>query len=79
MKAQQADELVQSLESRFHHNVHRHEGIAWETVVARVRSVPGALEILGRMEASGGEPDVIGKAIREGLRWTGKERMPSTR
>lgn len=66
MKAQQADELLRSLENRFDHNARRHEGIAWETVVARVRSVPGALEILGRMEASGGEPDVIGKDASTG-------------
>jgi hypothetical protein len=66
MKAQQADELLRSLESRFDYNARRHEGIAWETVVARVRSVPGALEILGRMEASGGEPDVIGKDASTG-------------
>jgi hypothetical protein len=42
--------------------MHRHPGVAWETVLARLEESPTALASLGRMEASGGEPDVIGEA-----------------
>jgi hypothetical protein len=61
MKAQERDELLRSLKSRFDKNAHRHKGIPWEQVLARVQSVSGALKTLGQMEASGGEPDVIGQ------------------
>jgi len=61
MKIQQPDELLRALESRFDENPSRHEGIAWPAVAAKVRSVSRALTTLGRMEASGGEPDVIGR------------------
>lgn len=59
MKTQERDKLLRSLESRFDKNTHRHKGIAWEMVFARVQSAPGALKTLGQMEGSGGEPDVI--------------------
>lgn len=37
----------------------RHAGVAWADVHARLASTPRALESLGAMEATGGEPDVI--------------------
>lgn len=40
--------------------MHRHKGVTWESVLARLESSPTALVSLGQMEASGGEPDVIG-------------------
>ena len=61
MKAQERDELLRSLKGRFDRNAHRHKGIPWEKVFARVQSVSGALKTLGQMESSGGEPDVIGQ------------------
>ena len=41
--------------------MHRHEGVRWETVLARLDAKPSALVSLSQMEASGGEPDVIGQ------------------
>jgi hypothetical protein len=38
----------------------RHEGVAWEHVVARLEANGAALKALANMESSGGEPDVIG-------------------
>ena len=59
MKTHERDRLLRSLESRFHANVHRHTGVAWEQVLERLERTPLALKSLGAMEASGGEPDVI--------------------
>jgi hypothetical protein len=39
--------------------MHRHKGVAWEKVQARLQANPTALKSLGEMEASGGEPDLI--------------------
>lgn len=59
MKTKERDELLGVLKARFEKNKHRHEGITWAVVEARLAKNPGALEPLGAMEASGGEPDVI--------------------
>jgi hypothetical protein len=61
MKAQERDELLRALQARFEKNMHRHKGIAWVEVQARLGSDPGALLSFGAMEATGGEPDVIGR------------------
>ena len=42
--------------------MHRHAGVAWSAVQARLAGDPDALRSLQQMEASGGEPDVIGRA-----------------
>ena len=62
MKAQERDELLRALKARFEKNMHRHEGVAWAEVQARLESSPGALKSIGAMEATGGEPDVVGHA-----------------
>jgi hypothetical protein len=54
------EELLQTLKSRFENNMHRHAEISWADVQARLESRPAALDALGRMEATGGEPDVVG-------------------
>lgn len=46
--------------------MHRHKGVAWQTVLARLEASPSALASLGQMKASGGEPDVIGQADATG-------------
>jgi hypothetical protein len=60
MKPKQRDELLQTLETRFQKNMQRHEGVAWAAVHARLEGNPDALSSLQQMEATGGEPDVIG-------------------
>jgi len=60
MKTQERNQLLRALQSRFEKNMHRHTGVAWETVLVRLEASPTALLSLGQMEASGGEPDVIG-------------------
>lgn len=61
MKAQQRDELIRTLKTRFEKNMNRHKGIAWGEVEAKLESNPGALRSLQAMEETGGEPDVIGQ------------------
>lgn len=61
MNARDRDQLLQSLKGRFEENLRRHEGHDWEEVLARLEGHPTALESLREMEASGGEPDVIGQ------------------
>lgn len=60
MKVNERDRLLQTLKARFEKNVPRHRGIVWTDVAARLERNPGALTSLHQMEASGGEPDVIG-------------------
>jgi hypothetical protein len=66
MKAKEREELLQVLKARFEKNMRRHAGIPWADVQARVEGNPAALKSLQGMEATGGEPDVIGKAEESG-------------
>ena len=61
MSTPEQAQLVRTLKSRFEKNVQRHPGLEWATVHARIEAAPTALKALGEMEASGGEPDVIGR------------------
>lgn len=61
MKDRERDELLQTLKVRFEKNMKRHRGIAWDEVEARLRNNPVALGSLRAMEATGGEPDVVGR------------------
>ena len=61
MKAQAREELLHALRTRFEKNTHRHSGIAWADVRAKLEAAPDALKVLREMEATGGEPDVIGQ------------------
>ena len=66
MKTKERDELLGALKERFEQNTHRHKGIAWADVDARLTSNADALKTLRAMEASGGEPDVIGRDKKTG-------------
>jgi len=56
------DQLMQILEARFEDNMHRHSGITWPDVLAKLARNAAAVKSLRAIEASGGEPDVIGGA-----------------
>ena len=66
MKLQQRTELLAALQARFDRNMHRHKGIAWPDVLARLDASPGAWKSLQAMETTGGEPDVIGRDGKTG-------------
>jgi hypothetical protein len=55
------DDLLETLKARFEKNMHRHQGVAWADVQARIESNPDALKALRAMEETGGEPDVVGR------------------
>lgn len=60
LTADQRDTLLRTLQARFEKHPGRHKGIAWAKVQARLEAAPERLWSLHAMEASGGEPDVIG-------------------
>ena len=63
-KAKQA--LLTKLRERFEENMHRHEGIEWADVQARLEANEAKLRSLRAMEQTGGEPDVIGRDEQTG-------------
>lgn len=54
------DALVALLKARFEQHASRHNDLVWAQVQARLSAHPEKLPSLHAMEASGGEPDVIG-------------------
>ncbi|MFY3383532.1 DUF4256 domain-containing protein [Paracidovorax sp. MALMAid1276] len=58
--------LLEPLHDRFARHPHRRTGLAWKDVAARLADHPAALRTLAWMEASGGEPDVIGSDTATG-------------
>ena len=58
--------MIDILRDRFFANPVRHTGVEWEDVEARLRQSPEVLDVLRRMEESGGEPDTIGFPIGAG-------------
>lgn len=66
LSPKQRDALLASLQARFEGNLHRHAGLAWAKVEARLRGAPAKLWSLQQMEATGGEPDVVGQDKKTG-------------
>lgn len=56
----QSEELLNTLKLRFEQNMQRHKGIKWSDVQAKLEASPAKLWSLNEMEATEGEPDVIG-------------------
>lgn len=56
----QREALLRTLKSRFEKNMHRHPGLDWADVQARLEARPEKLWSLHEMERTGGEPDVVG-------------------
>jgi hypothetical protein len=62
----QRDSLLKTLQTRFEAHRHRHAGLEWATVQARLEANTGGLWSLNEMEQSGGEPDVVGMDTKTG-------------
>jgi hypothetical protein len=60
------EELLETLRARFERNMSRHKGLEWGAVQARLKAGAEKLRIVGEMERSGGEPDVVGHDLRTG-------------
>ncbi len=56
---QQTAQLLSTLKVRFEKNMHRHEGIEWAFVPAKLEANTERLWSLFEMERTGGEPDVV--------------------
>jgi hypothetical protein len=66
LSAEQREELLGTLKTRFEKNLNRHESLAWADVKARLEANPEKLWSLGEMESTGGEPDVVGHDSKTG-------------
>ena len=51
--------VLDVLKARFERNMHRHPGIEWATIEAKLHANPAKIWSLREMERSGGEPDVL--------------------
>ena len=60
LSSEQSDSLLKILKTRFDKNRNRHKDIEWVKVQAKLEANPGKLWSLEEMEATGGEPDVVG-------------------
>lgn len=60
MSAEQQNELLKVLKSRFEKNMKRHSGLEWSKVQAKLLANTEKLWSLNEMENTGGEPDVVG-------------------
>lgn len=56
----QERELLATLQTRFQSHPWRHELVEWDSVLQRLKGSRDKLRSLQAMEASGGEPDVVG-------------------
>ncbi len=66
LSAKDRDALLATLQARFEKNLPRHAKVAWAAVQKRLAAKPEKLATLQQMEATGGEPDVIGQDAKSG-------------
>lgn len=61
LSQEQIEELLKTLRTRFEKNLKRHRGLEWAAIQDKLKANPEKLWSLDQMEATGGEPDVIGQ------------------
>jgi len=66
LSAEQQEELLSVLETRFEKNMQRHKGLEWSKVEAKLKANPDKLWSLDEMERTEGEPDVVGFDAKTG-------------
>jgi hypothetical protein len=66
LSPEQREELLRALKARFEKNMHRHQGLEWAKVQAKLEANPEKLGSLHEMERTGGEPDVVGHDQKTG-------------
>lgn len=59
LSPEQREGLLSVLKARFEKNMHRHTGLAWADVQAKLEANTEKLWSLNEMERTGGEPDVV--------------------
>lgn len=60
------EELFSTLKLRFDHHRDRHQGLEWAKLHDKLKASPEKLLSLQQMEATGGEPDVVGHDEKTG-------------
>lgn len=60
LSPEQSETLLGILKTRFEKNMHRHQGLEWAKIQAKLEANPAKLWSLDEMELTGGEPDVVG-------------------
>ena len=58
--------LLSTLQKRFEKHTHRHPGMQWKDVQARLEANPDKLISLNEMDITDGEPDVVGQETDTG-------------
>ena len=66
LSPKQREELLKTLKARFEKNMHRHQGLEWAQVQAKMEANSEKLWSLNEMERTGGEPDVVGHDKKTG-------------
>jgi hypothetical protein len=66
LSSEQSKELLKVLKTRFEKNMNRHKGLEWAKVQAKLDANNEKLWSLDEMEATGGEPDVVGQDKKTG-------------
>jgi hypothetical protein len=66
LSAEQREELLSALKTRFEKNLNRHQDLEWAKVQAKLEANPEKLWSLHEMERTGGEPDVVGQDQKTG-------------
>lgn len=66
MNTKQGEEFLKVLKTRFEKNMGRHKDIQWDEVQTKLETEPEKLALLNKMEATGGEPDVVGFDAKTG-------------
>ncbi|MGV3612181.1 MAG: DUF4256 domain-containing protein [Fluviicola sp.] len=59
LSAEETQELLTVLKTRFEKNMNRHEGMDWSKIQVKLEANPKKLWSLDEMEATEGEPDVV--------------------
>lgn len=60
LTAEQNEELLKVLKTRFEKNMSRHQGLNWDKIQAKLEKNPEKLWSLNEMEETEGDPDVVG-------------------
>src|ERR1700739_3350568 len=66
LSAKQREDLLKTLKARFEKNMHRHQGLEWAQMQAKLEAHAEKLWSLSEMERTGGEPDVVGHDKKTG-------------
>src|SRR3954470_14100034 len=66
LSARECEELLETLQARFEKNMNRHKRVDWVKVKAKLETNTAKLASLHIMEATGGEPDVVGQDKKTG-------------